>query len=421
MKTDFIELHKNKQWDDIISLFEETPNSFESNVDFNILSEAYYHKGDHKSSNTFINKSLQMVSKNNWTRSIKFENDIKLKNIEYALDELYNHLSDINYESETLIRTFIDNSMKIGEFTRSQEVNLKRGVIKNSGNSSYCIAIQCFNKVDLLEEVFNRLLICTHSGNFELVILQDMYMENDKEKYHEGWSAVRSLISSYHSALSKKFGTVTTIFNNTNFGTAPSCRKLLNYVAKVYEGFIFIEDDCLLSKDALVLTEEFINSHIDEDNNWFATCESINFDAQKYDIPKSEVDSILSNINNIDTLKDLYCKLDFVPSTCFITKSSIWNKISNIRAFIRGPESLSKYLLMSNKKTLFPLVPRASDIGMLHELGYSVKHLTLAGVKEYKNIYYLPDYEHLEIQLKLAEKKVVDSIYAETTNIFKVK
>jgi hypothetical protein len=422
MKLNLIELRSEKKWELIISTFIKDPSLFTSNVEYNILAESYYEKGNNEKSKIFVNKSLVISGNNNWTRTIKFNNDSKLEGIEYALYELYSYLLESKFSSESLMRTFVDKSMEFGEFNRSQEVNLNREVIKEGKNNPFCIAIQCFNKVDVLEDVFKKLLNCTHSGNFEVVLLQDMYLESDEEQYSEGWKNVRELLSTYHSSLTSKFGTVTTIYNVTNLGTAPSCRKLLNYVSKVYEGFIFIEDDCLLSRDALLITEEFINNHIDEDNYWFATCESINFDAKEHEMTLEEINTNLVNMHDLDSWKNLYGEFKFVPSTCFITKCSIWNKVSNIRAFIRGPESLSKYMLKVDKKTIFPLIPRASDIGMIHELGYSVKHLTLAGVKEFKNTYYLPDFNHDQIKMRLAEKTLVNKVYATSTkNILSTK
>lgn len=411
MKYDFLDMHKQKMWNDILLTYKKEPAAFASNVDFNILAEAFFHTGSYVESEEFINKSLMISSDNNWSRVIKFNIDVKQVNLTYALDELFSYLEKSSFESETLMRLFIDKSVEIDEFDRASIVNSKRDVIKKGTNSPYAIAIQCFNKADVLENVFKNLLNCTATVNFELVILQDMYLDSDAEKYSKGWSDVRNILKIYHPLLMEKFSSVTTIYNKENFGTAPSCRKLLNYTSKVYEGFIFLEDDCLLSKDALILTEEFLKNHINENAYWFATCESINFDAKKYNVSEEEMESILSKIENIEDLKSLYGELNFVPSTCFITKREIWNKVENIRAFIRGPESLSKFLVGMNKKTIFPLIPRASDIGMLHALGYSVKHLTLAGVKEFKNTYYLPDYNEESLTINLASKELVDKVY----------
>jgi hypothetical protein len=83
--------------------------------------------------------------------------------------------------------------------------------------------------------------------------------------------------------------------------------------------------------------------------------------------------------------------LEFVPSTCFMTTREIWKICANIRSFTRGPESLTQFLKPLERKTLAPLVPRASDVGMLHELGYSVAMLGAENVKEIKQTYLLSD------------------------------
>lgn len=69
-----------------------------------------------------------------------------------------------------------------------------------------------------------------------------------------------------------------------------------------------------------------------------------------------------------------------------------------------------------NVKTLAPVVPRAYDIGMLHESGYSVAMLGKENVKELKSVY-------LTSEGPLNESKVLrfagdkDAVYAATVNL----
>lgn len=416
MNIDFTKLYEDKCWKDVIELWGENSELFTGNVALNVLAEAHRQLGDINSAGKAISDSIDVNPNNNWTRVIKFNVDEQRFGVEYALDELYQYLLVSNFSSESLIRIFVDKSVSVNEFSRSQEANSHRSVIRSGIGPKYCIALQCFNKADVLRKVLDRLIKCNSQGDFELIIIQDMYLEEDAGKYQEGWNDVRSLLKEFYFELVAKFGSVTVIYNNENLGTAPTCKKLLDRASKLYEGFVFIEDNCLLSKDALVLSKEFLRNHVGMDSKyWFATCESINFDSKSNEVSEEQVNNVLPSESDLNQWKAMCGELNFVPSTCFITTSQVWREVSNIRGFVRGPESLSKYTSSLGKKTLFPLIPRASDIGMLHALGYSVKHLSLEGVKEIKNTYYFPDYHDTDIELSVAEQPLVDMIYSIST------
>ena len=177
-------------------------------------------------------------------------------------------------------------------------------------------------------------------------------------------------------------------------------RRLLDKVCERYEGFVFLEDDCIFSADALEWTHELLEKHISPYDHWFGSCESIFFDSKFAIPPVGDLDA-LRRFAESEAILDSYVLLDFLPSTCFITRKEIWSVCSEIRSFVEGPESLTAFLSSMNRKTIAPVVPRASDIGMLHQFGYSVSNLGLGQVKEIKNTYLMSSAENRSEALKL--------------------
>lgn len=414
---DKLELYNECNWDEIICRPASLSNH--DTRDINIEAEAYRHKRNYDKANMLIKKSLDINNNNEWTRVIKFKLDLESRGLDFAIHNLYDYLTSHTLQTETLFRLFIDNAIGLCEFDKAKAINSRRNVIRNTGRNKYCVALQCFNKPDVLANVIESLLSCDNKENFDLTVIQDYFSPEDEKKYYDGWRDVKRLISSYHSKLCESFCSFRYISNKTNFGTAPTCKKLLDIVSEEYDAFIFIEDDCILSKDALTVAKFFIENHIGIDRFWFATCESINFNSCKKKISRIERDRVLGEFNDLDDLHLMYGELNFVPSTCFITTKEIWKITSEIRSFTRGPESLNEYVKANNKKTIFPLIPRASDIGMTHELGYSVKNLSLTGIKEQKNNYYLSEYVKSTIEMQSASKELVEKVYCLTTHCYK--
>jgi len=173
-------------------------------------------------------------------------------------------------------------------------------------------------------------------------------------------------------------------------GTAPSCRRLIDHISQNHDGFLFVEDDCPLSRSALEWTRYHLENNIKFEGSWFVSCESICFDSADRKI-EAETVEVLQKIASHSLISHAYTYVDFVPSTCFSTRTDLWRLCANVRSFTRGPESLSLLMQTFGRKTIMPIVPRAADIGMNHELGYSANSLGLENVKENKNVFHLSD------------------------------
>jgi hypothetical protein len=253
------------------------------------------------------------------------------------------------------------------------------------------VALQSFSKVDTLEKVFESLLKLDGCEYHSLIIIQDSDVgATISERHKRGRRDVKNLISEWLPSLSSIFFSVEYLQNERNLGTAPTCRRLLDFVASKYEGFLFIEDDCILSSTSVTWAFDQLQRRIDPLGHWFVTCESSFFDREDRPITP-DISARLERIASHDRLRDAVHLLNYVPSTCFGTTSAIWQLCRGPRSFTRGPESLSMFVLREGHKTISPVVPRASDIGMLHELGYSFSSVG-ANVREKKNTILLAPY-----------------------------
>jgi len=209
------------------------------------------------------------------------------------------------------------------------------------------------------------------------------------------------------------FFSVEVLQNERNLGTAPTCRRMLDHVANNYSGFVFIEDDCLLAPSALDWCRHHMKKTVNTTGPWFLSAESIFFDRQDREIT-AEQHKKLADFAGLPAIRNAYHLLNFVPSTCFGTTSDIWRICANVRSFTRGPESLTRYMTAMGRKTVSPLVPRASDIGMQHELGYSVTLMGRNNVKETKTTYLMAEgsFEPKESTLFVGNS---DLLYAATS------
>jgi hypothetical protein len=344
-----------------------------------------------------IERGLQKDPSSRWGNKILFDARLASGRLGEAFTEFERFIGlEDSLESEKA--WYVERAAELNLFDLASDMNDKRVVIKRVAKKpKYALAVQCFCKADTLSKVFSSLCNLTNADQFSLVIMQDSPNGSGySEKYSIGCQAVEQVVVDWHRRLSDTFFSVEFLKNRSNCGTAPTCRRLIDYISSSYDGFLFIEDDCLLSPPALDWAQYHLEHNISDAGPWFVTCESSFFDRadRKLDpILKSR----LENISRLRRLKDAYVLNDFVNSTCFGTTAGIWRICRNVRSFTRGPESLNRFVTSQDKKTIAPIVPRASDIGMLHELGYSVANLGEGQVREIKSSY-LWSMERLEMQ-----------------------
>jgi hypothetical protein len=322
-----------------------------------------------------------------WGIVLYFEAMLALNNIDEAFRALRDFIERVPRDTEGLKWLYVDRAIECDRLQLALDMNARRAVIQPDPPKSYAVAIQCFNKPDTLDKVLAALVRCDETEAFDLVIGQDNAVGSAKQAtYSRPAEEVRAVIGKWIPELLNKFNSVEVKLGSRNRGTAPTCRQLLDHVTSKYDGFVFLEDDCVFSKDALRWAHYHLQYSLGIDTYWFASCESIFFDS-KGNATSEEKIQLLQEYARRNDVHSTYVEINFVPSTCFITTREVWEKARGVRSFPHGPESLNKYLKSSEKKTLAPVVPRASDIGMLHELGFSVAILGRSHVKEIKETY----------------------------------
>lgn len=389
-------LADTQSWQEIIDYFENSDTKPTHAAHYFYVATAYIKKNKLLEADSAICCGLKISPQNSWGRHLKYDVDKTLLGVEVAQNELFEYLTE-HGSHRTLSSTFINQAVSFGDFDRAKRINEDRDVIlKGKMRGKYAIALQTFCKADTLQEVLESLLKCNNENNFHLYIIQDVPNESHASKYQEGFQKVQDTLVRYMPELMEKFEKLCVVTNKENLGTAPTCRKILDIICCDYDGFLFLEDDCVITKDALQLAKYLLENKIGLNTlHWFGSCESTFFNnAEGHEI-------------NLSTVKDRVIKQDlhhalydveFVPSTCFITRKEVWEQLKEYRSFPKGPESLTAYINTLGKKTILPVVPRARDVGMTHELGYSVLNLGSDGVKERKAHYLDSDQFELGIE-----------------------
>lgn len=280
----------------------------------------------------------------------------------------------------------------------------------------FCIVIQCFAKNDTLSIVFDSLLANTSNIDCNLVIIQDSPINaKGEQKYIEGHKNVKNLIEDTLPDLFRKFSGISVIRNNENLGTAITCVKSIDAAVQQHENFLFLEDDCILAPDAINFFAAAAKIISIDSDIWFASCESPFFNAADRPISAETFKKVTQIAENYE-LDKLFTLKDFVPSTCFISNSKIWEKVRDYRCMPRGPESLSKQLKKWQKQTLLPAIPRASDVGMNHPLGYSTTKKGEGNVKEQKNVLAFSKKDiSIAVELQQIDRKFGSLLYQATS------
>lgn len=279
-----------------------------------------------------------------------------------------------------------------GDLAAGSRMNDTRERIIGLGQSpKYAIAIQVYNKADTLREALTALLACDGRSDFALFILQDRPRPGEAYDQDSARCAeVRRLIGDFLPALTETFAHVDVQVNSTHAGTGASCRKLLDRVSRDYDAFVFLEDDCILTPDALTWARYHLEHSVSPEAYWFVACESGMFDSHGANVPEATRQS-LSRLLDLPEFRNGYIEIDAVTSTCFATRADIWRLCASVRSFPRGADSLNLFMRQMRKRTLMPVIGRATDVGMLHEYGYSVAMLGAQNVREIKTPYLISD------------------------------
>ena len=220
------------------------------------------------------------------------------------------------------------------------------------------VGILTFNKLDTLKKTISSIENCYDINNYSLVICVDSvekisYNANILE-YSECNKSILNFLHTYENKnLYKSFNIIEP---NVNLGPESSCKFLMDYIFTKTNFGIYLEDDILLCKDALVFYEK-ANKEYPE---CCAYCASSIFK-----------NSIINNNNANQYLNNVH-KIDWISSTDFAITKSVWDKYGHIRGDKYNGDVKFGYLIRENKYyTICPMISRCKRIGINHKQGYS--------------------------------------------------
>jgi len=262
------------------------------------------------------------------------------------------------------------------------------------------IVVAVFIKDDFIQRQIDNLLALDGLSEYKVIFVQDNPRNSpkyDSEHYREKHDNVRNIVNSNLG----RFPSAELYQLDSNFHPYGTCQRGLDFAFKDADYCIFIEDDVFLAKNALVWFNYFYNNGLLKwDSYKFVSGESIYYDTQNIEkTPSGEQLERIKDQITANRYQQYYYEIShFLTSSIFATTREIWNtEIREMRGSINGECVLNDAIRDNNWKSIFPVVPFAKDIGMIHDDGWSVAWHGKDGVLEIKNVYLLADeFETLE-------------------------
>jgi hypothetical protein len=258
--------------------------------------------------------------------------------------------------------------------------------------TSTALVIQCFVKADTLKDTCESLLSCNLIGNLDLIFWSDSAIgSRDEGRYLPLAAEVAKYLDGFCQQWGSRFKSVTRRVNTVNHGTCKTCELALDYAFSLHPFVIFVEDDVIFATDAIAWFEEMRRrSVLSDERNWAIAGESIFFNARDEPIPDGWP-AAMRQLAIDERLNSAYIANKFVPSTCFATTREKWHEFGHTRGQPLGDGDVCERCQKEDRYTIFPVVARVKDVGMLHDNGYSVSIHSKSGVSEVKNTYLMSD------------------------------
>ena len=256
------------------------------------------------------------------------------------------------------------------------------------------MVIAVFIKDDLIQAQIDNLLALDGIQHYNVIFYQDNVKNSPKYNsplYVRKMEGVKTIIQNNLS----RFHNASFFRAETNIRPFGMCKRAMDKAFTLSQYAIFLEDDVFLAKNALKWFNNFYdNKYLSWDTYKFVTGESIFFDTQSMEI--NLLPSRVAEIKDIVTFNNYQQYFievtHFLTSSIFATTRDIWNtEVRELRGSLNGECALNDVIAANSWKSIFPVVPFAKDIGMLHDHGWSVAWHTKAGVREIKNTYLLAD------------------------------
>lgn len=235
------------------------------------------------------------------------------------------------------------------------------------------IAVQTFNKFDTAIETLESISRCKNSKSFGLVIVQDGLEGNRlMGKYAKEHEDTKKAVYEWINCNQDNFNFLNFYPETQGRGTAGTARFLIDKALEAAENVIFTEDDVIFESDAL---DWFLSMlHQDSflrDDVWGIAGESKYFDL-KGEIASDEQRRSAFSFALEKNLLDKFSYMHLMPSSCFATNRSKWAEFGHTRGEGHGPRKVVERCRNEGKRIIWPIIARCADIGMYHEIGYSM-------------------------------------------------
>jgi hypothetical protein len=275
------------------------------------------------------------------------------------------------------------------------------------------LVIAVFVKDDLIQLQIDNLLLLKNISDYNVIFFQDgisdcIHNKYNSDYYHDKHKRVGEIINKNL----KKFNSAIYQISPTNIGPSGLCKLSMDYAFKTNDFCIYLEDDVFLANNALIWFT-YTSTLLHWDTYKFISAESIYYDSRSEVLSDETIEHIKTHISN-NKYQQYFIEINkFLTSSVFATTKDIWNsEIRVLRGGMNGENQLNDAIQLHNWKCIFPVVPFAKDIGMLHEDGWSVAWHTKDGVREIKNVYIMADMfdtpdEFIQIQANLLQFNII--------------
>ncbi len=243
------------------------------------------------------------------------------------------------------------------------------------------VVVQCFNKPDTVRGVLESLCKCEGASRVDLIVWQDGVIGSRRQsEFEEPCNNVREFVTSFASEHKEKFSSIEVYENAWNLGPYKTCKVAMDLAFINHDLAILTEDDVIFSRDALVWFSELRDAGLlEQENVWAIAAESIFFDAREKTVDPSFIEAALAAAAE-QQLINKYTAQKFIPSSCFATSRRRWSEFGETRGETNGDVTLCRRCEAENRRCVAPVIARGKDVGMLHDLGYSVSIHTKVGV-----------------------------------------
>ena len=235
------------------------------------------------------------------------------------------------------------------------------------------ICVQAFNKADTVIDTLDSLSRARMCGSFDLIVVQDGLDGNRfRDRYSNEHDATQKAVEGWLAENASAFASAKFIPESLGRGTAGTARVAVNHGFEGHDWVIFSEDDVLFEADALEWFSSLImHRGFLRENVWAIAGESKYFDSRGGAVSEALVKDALQCARR-HRLIARFTYFKWLPSSCFATTIEKWREFEETRGLPRGPKMVNDRCKSEEKFSLWPIIARCRDIGMHHQIGYSM-------------------------------------------------